>query len=406
MCHRGTNYQFTIAVAACLCSASLLLPVFIWYHFRFNGSHIHLNVVESWGIIVYASICGWINPIVAAVLHWFFSRALRSDAIASGSVVQSGSVRAVTSVPAGLPRYQKGVESPFVFRQDVAWGWLEYRNGNFQGQRLALKRMVASLGREDDCDIWLDDEMASRHHAELAWHDGQAYLTDCGSLNGILLNGQRVQGSVPLSSQDQIEIGHQQFNFIVAEQKELQADQYDPLVNHTWRSTFDLQADGDTSSPLPAAVVASQKAILQDGTDTFSSPHLVADGGYLLIKDGERMGQRLSLDGKEITIGRGLECMIMLNDVSVAQVHAQIYEQAGEFYLRDSAGRNDTFVNEEVISEARKLNVGDTIKVGTISMEFGRAARLRNTTMPPIPVARSTNGGFAPLRLPSRTKHQ
>ncbi|GLV58561.1 hypothetical protein KDH_53920 [Dictyobacter sp. S3.2.2.5] len=356
--------------------------------------------------MVYALICGWINPIVAAVLHWFVSRAQQSDAIASDSVVQSEPVRAVTSVPAGLPHYQKGVEAPFVFREDVTWGWLEYRNGNFQGQKLALKRMVASLGREEDCDIWLDDEMASRHHAELAWHEGQAYLTDCGSLNGIFLNGQQVQGSVPLSSQDCIEIGHQQFGFILAEQKELQADQYDPLVNHTWRSTFDLQADGDTSSPLPAAVVASQKAVLQDETDIFSASHPVADGGYLLIKNGERMGQRLSLDGKEITIGRSLECMIMLNDVSVEQVHVQIYEQAGEFYLRDMAGRNDTFVNEEVVSEVRKLNVGDTIRAGTISMEFGRAARLRNTTMPPIPIARATNGRLVPLHLPSRTKPQ
>ncbi|GHO88749.1 hypothetical protein KSZ_67550 [Dictyobacter formicarum] len=317
---------------------------------------------------------------------------------------QPGTVADANSIPS-LPRYQKGIEAPYVFREDIPWGWLEYKNGNFQGQRLALKRVVAALGREEDCDIWLDDEMASRHHAELAWHEGQAYLTDCGSLNGILLNGQQVQGSVPLSSQDLIEIGRQQFSFILAEQKELLADQYDPLINHTWRSTFDLQAEGDTSSPLPAAIIASQKAILQESDFTFSSSNPTVNIGYLLIKDGERMGQRLSLDGTEITIGRSLECTIMLNDVSVAQVHAQLYEQEGEFYLQDMAGRNNTLVNEEIVSEPCKLNAGDIIKIGTIRLEYGKAAHLRNTTMPPIPVARSTNGPV-PLRLPSRMKPQ
>ncbi|GCE19329.1 FHA domain-containing protein [Dictyobacter kobayashii] len=386
-----------------MCSALLLVPVFIWYHFRLSGPHTLLTVMERWGVIAYSLICGWINPILSVILFWLFGRA-QAQVIATHS---QSSELAPTSAPSTSqpPRYQAGKEAPYVFREDIPWGWLEYKNGNFQGQRLALKRVVATLGREEDCDIWLDDEMASRHHAELAWHEGQVYLTDCGSLNGILLNGQRVQGSVLVSSLDLMEIGKQQFGFILAEQKELLADQYDPLINHTWRSTFDLQAEGDTSSPLPAAIIASQQALLQPPDEASFTSNPVSESGYFLVRDGERMGQRLSLDGAIITIGRGLECTIMLNDVSVAQVHAQISNQAGELYLQDLTNCDSTFLNDLPVRVPCKLKAGDIVRIGIIRLEYGRAAQLRNTTMPPIPVARSANGPL-PLRLPSRMKPQ
>jgi pSer/pThr/pTyr-binding forkhead associated (FHA) protein len=117
-----------------------------------------------------------------------------------------------------------------------------------------LKRSIITLGRAEDSDIWLDDDMASRRHAEIAWGNNLVYLTDCGSLNSTRLNGRRVQGSVLLSSEDTIEIGIHHFLFLLAEQKIAVADQYDPLVNHKWRSAFELQDGRETtehSVPLP-----------------------------------------------------------------------------------------------------------------------------------------------------------
>jgi pSer/pThr/pTyr-binding forkhead associated (FHA) protein len=153
------------------------------------------------------------------------------------------------------PRYVSGVMPPFVFGAENPWGWLEYCSGNFQGQRLALKRAIITLGRAEDSDIWLDDDMASRRHAEVAWEKSVAYLTDCDSLNSTRLNGRRVRGSVPLSSGDIIEIGTHRFLFLLAEQKTATTDQYDPLVNHQWRSSFELQESRETMQykvPLPS----------------------------------------------------------------------------------------------------------------------------------------------------------
>jgi pSer/pThr/pTyr-binding forkhead associated (FHA) protein len=160
-------------------------------------------------------------------------------------------------LPGGLqspPRYISGVLPPFVFGAENPWGWLEYRSGNFQGQRLALKRAIITLGRAEDCDIWLDDDMASRRHAEVTWEQNVVYLTDCDSLNSTRLNGRRVRGSTLLSSGDIIEIGALRFLFLLAEQKTTTPDLYDPLVNHKWRTSFELQESRETAQykiPLP-----------------------------------------------------------------------------------------------------------------------------------------------------------
>jgi hypothetical protein len=184
------------------------------------------------------------------------------SAVLSRWSVQEGEKEQRQYPPAELhpPRYQPGVVAPFVFGAELPWGWLEYRSGNFQGQRLALKRAIITLGRGEDCDIWLDDDLASRRHAELAWQDNMVYLTDCQSLNSTHLNGRQVRGSVLLSSEDMIEIGTHRFLFILASPHTGTTDQYDPLVNHKWHSSFELQESRQTtrySLPLPAAPPAA-----------------------------------------------------------------------------------------------------------------------------------------------------
>ncbi|MGH2507777.1 MAG: FHA domain-containing protein, partial [Ktedonobacteraceae bacterium] len=83
------------------------------------------------------------------------------------------------------PRRQPGVPAPFAYNAATPWGWLEYRNGNFLGQELALKRAIISIGREPDNEIELDDDTISRYHAELAWENGLVYVIDNYSLIGV-----------------------------------------------------------------------------------------------------------------------------------------------------------------------------------------------------------------------------
>ena len=54
----------------------------------------------------------------------------------------------------------------------------------------------ATVGRGADCDVVLDDDSVSRHHAELARDDRGLYrLKDLGSANGTFLDGRRLEGA-------------------------------------------------------------------------------------------------------------------------------------------------------------------------------------------------------------------
>jgi pSer/pThr/pTyr-binding forkhead associated (FHA) protein len=69
----------------------------------------------------------------------------------------------------------------------------------------ASTRMV--IGRVPQCDIVIDDEMASRTHAAIEGDDGDYWLTDLRSRAGTRLNGQPVCARSRLSDGDQLEFG-------------------------------------------------------------------------------------------------------------------------------------------------------------------------------------------------------
>ncbi len=62
------------------------------------------------------------------------------------------------------------------------------------------------LGRDDDCTVQLESPFVSRRHARIESGPGGAVLVDLGSHNGCLVNGERVEGSVPLRAGDVIAI--------------------------------------------------------------------------------------------------------------------------------------------------------------------------------------------------------
>lgn len=68
------------------------------------------------------------------------------------------------------------------------------------------------LGRGADCDIVLDDDGASRHHARVVRVDGRYWLHDLGSTNGTWVNGLRVE-KCALGNGDVVQIGKHRLQF-------------------------------------------------------------------------------------------------------------------------------------------------------------------------------------------------
>ncbi len=302
-----------------------------------------------------------------------------------------------------LPRYQPGVLPPFVYSEETPWGWLEYRGGNFQGQRLALKRQIATIGRGEDNDIWIDDEMASRHHAELTWHQNNVYLTDCNSLNGIFLNGRRTRATALVKSGDLIEVGAHCFTFIAVEHKEMLADLVDPLANHKWRSAFDEESvqlpvtdllDDHRASSPPNSIKASTDESLAHSWDETAQvhdpsplPQPGATGSALVMLTGPIVGQSFLLDRQAITVGRGHESDIVIQDTSISRRHVQFSRQGNDDYIQDLGSRNGTRVNDEPLTKPRLLKQGDIVSIGNIRLEY---VPIQQALTIPMPMSMTT----------------
>ena len=80
--------------------------------------------------------------------------------------------------------------------------WLVVR-----GRRIALRDGEQIIGRDDACDICLDDASVSRRHARLVINGSTAQLEDLGSKNGTTLAGQVVRAPVVLNPDDRLEFG-------------------------------------------------------------------------------------------------------------------------------------------------------------------------------------------------------
>jgi two-component system, NtrC family, response regulator HydG len=107
-----------------------------------------------------------------------------------------------------------------------------------------------TLGRNHRNSVILQDECASRHHAELVYLDGRWLLRDLDTLNGTRLEGQRIREATALDHNQVIGIGSTRLRFL-----------YEPSDEETH-----IQATADPDDASPA-----------DPPSDVSSPPLEAD---------------------------------------------------------------------------------------------------------------------------------
>jgi len=88
----------------------------------------------------------------------------------------------------------------------VAARLAELRNGRTVSSR-GLGRRELVLGRDPECDWWVDDPRVSREHARISDEEGEHLLEDLGSRNGTRVNGALVTHAVALRDGDVIELG-------------------------------------------------------------------------------------------------------------------------------------------------------------------------------------------------------
>jgi sigma-B regulation protein RsbU (phosphoserine phosphatase) len=75
------------------------------------------------------------------------------------------------------------------------------------GRHFRLGDGASLIGRQPTAAVYLDSLAVSRQHARVVQADEVYFVEDLGSSNGTFLNGRRIEGRVPLTENDTLQVG-------------------------------------------------------------------------------------------------------------------------------------------------------------------------------------------------------
>ena len=85
--------------------------------------------------------------------------------------------------------------------------------------------------------------------------------------------------------------------------------------------------------------------------------------------DARQFGKRHLLNEEPITLGRGSENSLQLENDSVSRRHCRVEKRGRHWYIVDLDSTNGSYVNDELVSDIQ-LRRGDQVKVGDTILKF------------------------------------
>ena len=210
-------------------------------------------------------------------------------------------------------------------------------SGPRTGQSIPLHGATVSLGRGVDNDVVFEDATVSRHHATIAFRDGNYYVEDAGSMGGTLVEGSRTSGAA-LSSGSTLRIGDTELVFV-------HADAGNPLMA--------TSGGASGTSAQPAA----------PGETLVMRPERVPTMAWLAVTVGPSRGRSHQLREGDNTIGRASDNDLAIEDRSISRHHAMVRVQDGRIVLVDLGSAGGTRVGDRTVS-GRSIEPGGVITVG------------------------------------------
>lgn len=124
------------------------------------------------------------------------------------------------------------------------FGRLVCLNGPKAGAEYELVHDLTIVGRANDAHLLLEDQFASRHHAEVLHVDSAYQVRDLGSKNGVFVNGERLAANATawLSDGSEVQFASTRFRF------------YDPSATVTAPSLMAVREPGLRIDPATRQV--------------------------------------------------------------------------------------------------------------------------------------------------------
>lgn len=97
---------------------------------------------------------------------------------------------------------------------------------------------------------------------------------------------------------------------------------------------------------------------------------------FLIVQRGEDIGRRFDLDNSQLTIGRGADNDLVLNDPMVSRYHAVLKSQGSRFALIDLGSSNPVVINDQALEPGnpQQLTHRDVVFIGKTVFSFQNRA--------------------------------
>ncbi len=254
------------------------------------------------------------------------------------------------------------------------------------------------IGRDPKIEVFIDDRKVSRLHAVFK-QEGECWSIEKLSLFGDLrVNGLSVKNpphsGSPVKPGDVIELGDYRLQVVenapipVQESETLPVEpslvEDVPVVEDTFSEPSEPMADADpfmTPHESEHDALSSEPMEQDDGgvpsNEMLQSPEKTGliyqnRAGLqprLTFVQGQGNLDFIDLGQDEVSIGRGSQCTIVIEDKKASRKHAQITKTESGYRITDLDSGNGTLVNTIKIKEA-DLDSGDVIQIGETILQF------------------------------------
>lgn len=198
-----------------------------------------------------------------------------------------------------------------------------------------------TMGRDPDSSVVLTSPGVSRLHAVIV-AGLLGYTLSDRSVNGVWVNGVRVEGTHLLGQGDVLRLGLEEFRF------EADVASFEPEGKTVEDDALPSGSGAAAPRARPALLLASLE-VLSEGAD---------------------QGRRYRLDRPTIQLGRGPHNDIRLDNDSVSGTHASLVQRGGRWLVLDLGSRNGTRVDGEMVREQCELPSACELQLGALKLLF------------------------------------
>jgi pSer/pThr/pTyr-binding forkhead associated (FHA) protein len=241
------------------------------------------------------------------------------------------------------------------------------------------------IGRDPSCDLRFPPDLTiiSRKHAEIIREGNRFKLID-RSKNGTFVNGKRVH-EIFLNNGDVLTIaeGGPKFSFLT-QMKEVSPEH----ISEPPASSQKEQIK-ESSSPVAQKQAVSQNEVKKPDAIQLEpqQPKEVSaqkTSAPLIIQYGPTLRSYRELP---ITIGKGPECDFILDHPSIHELHAQIFFNQNQYWIKDLTGQQLIQINRQPVVVQSPLNVNDEVSLsaqGPVFRFLGEGRLAEAPESPPI----------------------